>query len=191
MRLGSARALACCFRRPCRNEHRLRRRIAKVKKSAMTKASSPAREARAPRRCMRRDLAENSCARRVTVRNSQRHEDVRAFQRSSERVYCDLRFRGIPLGACAECFAAIASARPQRCESCRAHLRGDDDRLGQLRSCQSSAVGQRRCSGSSIFKNSGVDPVLGSIAVSWRMLFRACAARALLSTQPSRVLAER
>ena len=47
MRLGSARALACCFRRPCRNEHRPRRRIAKVKKSAMTRASSPARAARA------------------------------------------------------------------------------------------------------------------------------------------------
>ncbi|PYK63938.1 MAG: hypothetical protein DME50_16300 [Verrucomicrobia bacterium] len=42
----------------------------------------------------------------------------------------------------------------------------------------------------SIFKNSSVDPVLGSIAVSWRMHFRA-RAPARPGTQLSRVLAER
>ncbi len=37
----------------------------------------------------------------------------------------------------------------------------------------------------SIFQNSGVDPVLGSIAVSWRMHFRARAACALLNCRAS------
>jgi len=121
-----------------------------------------------------------SCARCVTVRNSQRHEDVRAFKKSRARICCSLRFRGIPLGARPECFPAIPPAHPQGCWSRRAQLRGDDDHLGQLRSRCSIAIGGRTCHGRSVLQNSGVDPMLGSIAVSRRMHFRACAACALL-----------
>ena len=44
-----------------------------------------------------------------------------------------------------------------------------------------TVVSQRTRPGASIFQNSGVDPVLGSVAVSWRMHFRACAACARLA----------
>ena len=126
------------------------------------------------------DLAEISCARRTRVRRSQRNEHVPAFNKSRARAYCDLRLRGISLGARAECFAAIAPARPQGRESRRAQLCSDNDRLRQLRSCCSSATGRRTHSDRSFFQNLGVDAAVGPIAVSWRAHFRARAARALL-----------
>ena len=120
--------------------------------------------------------AEISCAREDQVTRSQRNEHVGAFNKSRARLHCDLRLHGISLGARAECFPAIASALSHRCESCRAQLRGDNDRLGQLRSCRSSAIGQRSCSLRSVFQNSGVDSAVGRIAVSGRAHFRARAA---------------
>jgi len=125
------------------------------------------------------DPAEKPCVRRDAVRRSQRNEHICAFDKSRTRVYCDLRFRGICLGARAECLSAIASPLSHRCESGRAQLRGDNDRLGQLRSCSSSATGQRSCSVRSLFQNSGVDSALGRIAVSWRVHLRARAAGSL------------
>ena len=121
-----------------------------------------------------------SCARCVTVRNSQRHEDVRAFKKSWERICCSLRFRGIPLGARPECFPAIPPARAQGYESRRAHLCGDHHCFRQLQPCCSCNVGQCTNPGASIFQNSGVDSALGSVAVSWRTHFRARASCALL-----------
>jgi len=95
-------------------------------------------------------------------------------------MHCSLHFRGISLCACAERFSTIASAHPSGRESRGAQLRRDDDRLGQLRLRRSFAVSQRAGPGASVFRNSGVDPVLGSVAISWRMHFRARAACALL-----------
>ncbi len=126
------------------------------------------------------DLAEISCARRVSVTSSQRNEHVRAFTKSRTRVYCDLRFRRISLGARAECFPAIAPACPPGCQSRGAQLRSDNDRVGQLQLLRSCAVGQRTRPGRSLFQNSGVDSAVGRIAVSWRAHFRARAASALL-----------
>jgi hypothetical protein len=107
---------------------------------------------------------------------------VRVFNKSGARACFDLCFRGVCLGAGTECFPAIASARPPRRGSCRTQLRSDDDRVGQLRSCRSSAGGQRAGSRDSVFENFGVDPVLGSIAVSRRMYFRTRAACAVGSS---------
>ena len=56
------------------------------------------------------DLAEISCARRVSVTSSQRNEHVRAFNKSRAHVHGHSRFRGICLGVSAECFTAIAPA---------------------------------------------------------------------------------
>jgi hypothetical protein len=127
------------------------------------------------------DLAEISCARRTRVRRSQRNEHVPAFNKSRARAYCDLRLRGISLGARAKCFATIAPARPQGCESRRAQLRSDNDRRRQLRSCRSSATGQCTRLSHSLFQNSGVDSAVGRIAVSWRVHFRTRAACARLA----------
>ena len=127
-----------------------------------------------------RHATEISCARHAQVTSSQGNGHVRAFTKSRARVDCNLRFRRICLGACAECFPAIAPARPQGCESCRAQLRSDNDRVRQLQSRCLSATGHRPGSGGSIFHNSGVDPVLGSIAVSRRAHLRARAACARL-----------
>ena len=88
-----------------------------------------------------RCAAEISCARRATATSSQRNEHVRAFNQSRARVHFDLRWRGISLGARAECFPATAPARPQGREPRRAQLRRDHDRLRQLRSCCSCAAG--------------------------------------------------
>ena len=84
-----------------------------------------------------RCAAEISCVRRATATSSQRNEHVRAFTKSRARVHCDLCWRCISLGARAECFPAIAPARPQGRKPGRAQLRRDHDRLWQLRSCRS------------------------------------------------------
>ena len=125
-------------------------------------------------------VTEIPCARRGAVRSSERNEHVRASNKSSTRICCDLRLGGICLGARAECFPTIAPACPHRCESRRAQLRGDDGCIGQLRARCRAAIGQCTGSSSSIFQNSGADPVLGSIAVSRRTHLRACAACARL-----------
>jgi len=125
--------------------------------------------------------SEISCARRCAVTSSQCNEHLRAFDKSRARVYCALRFRGICLGARAECLSAIASPLSHRCEPRRAQLRGDDHRLGQLRSCRSSTAGQRSCFVRSFFQNSGTDLAVGRIAVSWRVHLRARATCARLA----------
>ncbi len=120
--------------------------------------------------------AEISCVMRGAVTSSRWNEHIHAFDKSRTRVCCGLRFGGISLGARAERFTTITPARPQGCESCRTQLRGDDDRLRQLRSCRSSATGQRAGAFRSLFQNSGVDSAVGRIAVSWRKRLRARAA---------------
>ena len=89
---------------------------------------------------------------------SLRDGHVRAFKKPWTRVCRGLRFRGICLGNRVECYPAIASARPRGCESCRAQLCGDNDRIGQLRPRYSPAIGQRRWPGSSIFKIPALTP---------------------------------
>jgi hypothetical protein len=117
---------------------------------------------------------------RAPERKSRRNEQINALDTLRPRLHCDARFRGVFLGTRAECFPAISPASAPGFESCRAQLRGENDSLWQLRSRCSSAIGQRTGSLDSLFHNSGVDPVLGSIAVSWRMHFRARASCALL-----------
>ncbi len=177
-------------RGPIRRKQEVRAaRAGRISRSKRFKCQSPRRVREKHHRndkswrlaVLRIDRAEMSCARCITVRNSHRHEDVRAFKKSWARMHCRLRFRSIFLDTRAGCFPATAPARPRGCKSRRSQLRSDDDRIGQLRSCCSCAVGQRTCPVASIFKNSGVGPVLGSIAVSWRVHFRACAARARLA----------
>ena len=129
-----------------------------------------------------RHATEISCARHAQVTSSQGNGHVRAFTKSRARVDCNLRFRRICLGACAECFPAIAPARPQGCESCRAQLRSDDDRIGQLQSCCSCAAGERTNSLRSVFQNSRAKFALGSIAVPWGKCLR---------TRPSVILLNR
>src|SRR4029077_503359 len=134
-----------------------------------------------PSQASRADPAEISCVTLGAVASSQANEPIRAFKKSRARICCSLRFRGIPLGARPECVSAIPPALPQGCWSRRAQLRGDDDHIGQLRACCSIAIGGRTCYGGSVFENSGVDLTLGSIAVSLRVHFRACAACARLA----------
>jgi len=139
----------------------------------------------APRRGARlqhliRCAAEISCVRRATVTSSQRNEQFRAFNKSGARSCFDSRFRCISLGARVECFPAIAPTHSHRRESGRAQLRSDNDCVRQLRLLRSCSVSQRTASGSPIFQNSGVDFAVGRIAVSWRMHFRARAARVWL-----------
>ena len=82
-----------------------------------------------------RKLGEISCVRLSSDTNSQRNEHVRAFNKSRACIRRALRFGRISVGSGAECIAAVAPACPPGRKSCRAQLRGDDDRLRQLRSC--------------------------------------------------------
>src|SRR5207248_5274687 len=90
--------------------------------------------------CLPDDLAENPCTTRAQDTSSQRDERVCPFNKSRARSSRSIRFRGISLGARAECFTAIAPARPQGCESRRAQLRSDNDCVRQLQSRCSCAA---------------------------------------------------
>ena len=127
------------------------------------------------------ELAKISCASGDAATRSQRDEHVRAFKKPWTHVYRDLRLRGIHLGTRAECFTAVAPARPRRRESGRAQLCSYGDRVRCLRRRWRSAASQRTAPSRSIFRNLGVDVPMGRIAFSQGAHLRERAARARLA----------
>ena len=136
-------------------------------------------------------LVEISCSTLAGDGRSLRHEHVRASNKPRSCIGRQFRLFGISLDAGVERFAAIAPALSSGRELRRAQLRCDDDRLRRLQSCIPSSAGWSTGSDHSIFENPGADSSIRRIAVSCRTHFRARAAAVRLSTQVSRVLAER
>ncbi len=117
------------------------------------------------------NLREISCVNRSSIPHSRRNEHISAFDTLRPRHHCDTRLRGIFLDIASKCLAAVTRAGSCRCKSRRSHVRGYTDCEWQLRSCCAAAIDQRTCSLKLFFPNFGVNPMLGSIAISWRKHF--------------------